>query len=184
MRNAAASEGYSMDYRDPLSFDIDVDLSPLLDGANDAVLVSGHWYTLLRPHAERPAALQAKIEEGFRNALLAAQWFAAQRRRERRRAVRAPLLSRVHVDGDAPMVACDISLAGLRCSGRPRQERMDVEFRLPGLAFPVAARAEVVTFKDANVIPLAGLRFLDIDPPYLDHIHRYVAHKRARLMAA
>jgi hypothetical protein len=170
-------------YSDPHNFDIDVDLGPLLD-SDDPVLVTSRWYKLLRPSSERPRGLQEKIDSTFRNTILKAQWDIAKSRTERRRAVRAPLLSRVHANSGDRLVTCDISLAGLRCSGRPTKDTMDVEFKLPGLAFPVEARARVVSFRDANVIPLAGLQFVDIDTPYLDHIHNYVDARRRGLKAA
>jgi hypothetical protein len=175
-----------MQFTDPLNFDIDVDVAPLLDGSKEPQLVSSRWYKLLRPSPERPAALQVKIERAFHNLILKNQWDAARARteRRRRRAVRAPLLSRLQASSGDRLVTTDISLAGLRCSGRPTRDELDVEFRLPGLAFPVEARARVVSFRDANVIPLAGLQFVDIDAPYLEHIHRYVDTRRRGLMAA
>ncbi len=168
---------------DPLNFEIDVDLSSVVGDGTE--LVSARWYKLLRPSPERPAALQEKIERAFRTELLRAQWQAALRRQpERRRAIRAPLLSRLNVELGDPLIACDISLSGLRASGRPRHERFDVEFKIPNVAFPIDAKVEVVSFKDATVIPLAGLRFVDIDPPYLDHINRYIGERRQSLLAA
>lgn len=172
-------------HHDPLNFEIDVDLSMLLGSSKEA-LVSSRWYKLLRRNGERPDDLQLKIESSFQNTILKLQWEAALLRwqTERRRAVRAPLLSRVHVANEDHLIACDISLAGLRCSGRPNKDVLDIEFKLPGLAFPVEAKAEVVSFKDANVLPIAGLKFLDIDTPYLDHINKYVAERRVQLLAA
>jgi hypothetical protein len=167
----------------PAIFDIDVDVAPLLGSTKEDLLVSSDWYQLLRPTPARLPMLQRKIESVFHAHLLRLQWQASGFRRDRRRAVRAPLLSRVYVDNHEPLVACDISLSGLRCSGRPRRGTLDIEFRVPGLAFPIAARAEVSNFKDGAVIPLAGLRFVDIEPLYLEHINRYIASRRAGLTA-
>lgn len=168
-----------MSHFDPYDFDIDVDLSPLLGDVKGPTLINARWYELAREDPERAEALQAKIQQTFRNELLHAQWSATSRRAlDRRRAVRAPIISRVQIDGGQHMVACDISLSGLRCSGQPTAPVMDIEFKLPGLQFPIDARAEVVSFKDANVIPLIGLRFAWIDRPYLDCIAQYVAKRR------
>jgi hypothetical protein len=167
---------------DPYGFDIDVDISPLLQGVEDPTLVSATWYQLRYNRTGRPAELQHKLERTFRNAMLHAQWKAASRRQlDRRRAVRAPLLSRVQVDGGSHLTACDISMSGLRCSGEPSAPVMDVEFKLPENPIPVDARVEVVSFKGANVLPLVGLRFAFIDPPYVDSIAAYVASKRDRM---
>jgi len=168
---------------DPTLFEIDVDLAPLL-GADDPLLLSSRWYRLLAPSAPRQDELQEKIERAFGNELLHLQWLAARRRSERRRAVRAPLLSRVDVAQGQRLVATDISLAGLRCSGRPRAGVLDIEFKLPTLAFPVAARAEVANFQDSPVIPLIGLRFVDIESLYVDEISRYIDERRSALLGA
>lgn len=160
-----------------LDFDIDVDVSGLL-GVDRELLVSGRWYELMRQRDDRPDWLQHKVDRAFHNALLRAQWRAAAQRAERRRALRVPLISRVSITEHSPLVACDISLSGLRCSGRPKKDFLDIEFKLPSLQFPVEARAEVVSFRDANVIPLAGLRFVDIDTPYLEHIQTYISRRR------
>jgi hypothetical protein len=170
-------------FDDPADFDIDVDLSLLLGGQTPQLL-SSTWYTLVRERQERPTALQQKIEAAFHNALLRAQWQARGHRLERRRAVRVPLLSRVHVSRGPRLVSTDISIAGLRCSGRPTSGMLDIEFKLPGLAFPVAARVEVANFEDREVIPLVGLRFVDIERPYVEHIVRYVDTRRRSLLAA
>ena len=169
---------------DPTNFEIDVDLAPIL-GGNEPLLVSARWYKLLHARAERPASLQTKIDAAFKNAVLSLQWRAAtQRAPERRRAIRVPLLSRVHLAHGRPMVSCDVSLSGLRCSGRPAGGLLDIEFKLPNLPFPVAARAEVVSFADRKIIPLVGMRFVDIEPVYLDHINSYIDARRAQLCAA
>jgi len=158
-------------------FDIDVDVATVL-GTSTPLLIDSAWYGLAEPQAERAPRLQAKIERAFHNQVLRLQWQAAQQRDERRRALRVPLLSRIHVERGNALVACDISLSGLRCSGRPKSGLLNIEFKLPHLAFPVAARAEVVSFKDSAVVPLAGLRFIDIERPYVDCIQRYIAARR------
>jgi hypothetical protein len=170
---------------DPLDFDIDVDLSPILDNLKEPTVIDIKWYELVAPRAGRAADVQAKLDQMFENVMLRAQWRATQRRAlDRRRAVRVPLLSRLVVDGGPHMVACDISMSGLRASGRPTAPVMDVEFKIPGLAFPVDARVEVVSFKDTNVLPLVGLRFAWIDKPYVERIASYIADRRQHLLRA
>ena len=66
----------------------------------------------------------------------------------------------------------------------PLKEELEIEFKLPGVAFPIEAKAAVVSFKESNVIPLAGLKFVDIDTPYLDHINDYIDRRRQTLLAA
>jgi hypothetical protein len=167
---------------DPLEFDIDVDLSQLL-GAE--TVMDGRWYELTQPRPGRAARLQAKLDQSFRNALMCAQWRATARRRiDRRRALRAPLLSRVNVEGGAHLVSTDISMSGMRCSGHPSAPLMDVEFRLPKVGFPVDARVEVVSYKENAVLPWVGLRFAWIDRPYVDCIARYVASRRDKSLKA
>lgn len=171
---------------DPWAFDIDVDISPFLGTLAGPTYIDARWYELMAPRHSRPAELQQSIERSFRRTVLRAQWRATSRRAlDRRRAVRVPLVSRVAVDTGAPLVATDISLAGLRCSGRPTSPLLDIEFRLPGLQFPIETRAEVVSYKDANVIPLVGMRFVHIDRPYVELIANYVSHRTnaARLAA-
>jgi len=170
---------------DPLDFDIDVDLSPILDHLTEPTVVDAKWYELVQPRAGRAADVQAKLDQMFENVMLRAQWRATQRRSlDRRRAVRVPLLSRLVVDGGPHMVACDISMSGLRASGRPTAPIMDVEFKIPGLSFPVDARVEVVSFKDTNVLPLVGLRFAWIDKPYVERIAAYISARRESLLRA
>lgn len=169
---------------DPYDFDIDVDLAPLLGRVKEPVLIDSRWYELVRKRPARSSSLQHKLDECWRKIMLQAQWHCARQQSERRRALRVPLVSRVHTVPGNPMVACDISQKGLRCSGRPQSGILDIEFKLPGLAFPIDARAEVVSFKPANVIPLTGLRFVDIDTPYLDHIHRYIERRRSQKLKA
>jgi hypothetical protein len=170
---------------DPLDFDIDVDLSPILDHFEEPTVIDAKWYELVAPRKGRAADVQAKLDQMFENVMLRAQWRATQRRAlDRRRAVRVPLLSRLVVDGGPHLVACDISMSGLRASGRPTAPVMDVEFRIPGLSFPVDARVEVVSFKDTNVIPLVGLRFAWIDKPYVEKIATYISERRERMFKA
>jgi len=174
-----------MSGHDPNLFDIDVDLSPLLGTLAGPTYVDARWYELLARTGERDPVLHRKLEETFRRALLRAQWSATARRAlDRRRALRVPLVSRVYVDEGRPLVATDISLAGLRCSGRPTTPLVDIEFRLPGLHFPIETRAEVVSFKDASVLPLVGLRFVRIDRPYVELIADYVSRRSERLRRA
>lgn len=169
---------------DACEFDIDVDLAPLLGAKSAPVLVNARWYDLMQSHPERAEEVQRAMERSFRNTMLFAQWRAlTQRWNDRRQAMRAPILSRVHLDGGDHMVACDVSQSGLRCSGRPQKGVFDVEFKVPGLAFPVDARAEVVDFKDANVLPLVNLRFVSIDRPYREHLESYVQRRTRRLAA-
>ena len=166
---------------DPYNFDIDVDLSPLLGDTEGPTLVDIEWYELAADRPDRIHALHKKVQEAFRNELLHAQWCATSRRRlDRRRAVRAPIISRVRVDGGPHMVACDISMSGLRASGTPIAPVMNIELKLPGVPFPVDAKAEVVEFKDSNVIPLVGMRFAWIERAYVDMIAQYIARRRER----
>lgn len=170
---------------DPYNFDIDVDLSPMLGEVDDPTLINSYWYEMTQSRVERPPELQAKLERTFRNAMLRAQWRATSRRRlDRRRALRVPLISRVHVDAGSHLVATDISLSGLRCSGEPSAPVMDVEFRLPSSQIPIDARVEVVSFKESNVIPLVGMRFAWIDRPHVDTIAEFIARKRDRILKA
>lgn len=177
-----------MSTADLYAFDIDVDISPLLGDMEEPALVNIHWYELAAGRADRNQSLHDKANESFRKELLHAQWTATARRRlDRRRAVRVGLLSRVHVDGGRHMVATDLSLSGLRASGVPAAPVMNIEFKLPGLQFPIDAKAEVVEFHNSSVIPLVGMRFAWIDKPYVDLIARYIARRReppARRLAA
>lgn len=174
---------------DPHEFDIDVDVSSLLipelpHSYREPILIDSLWYTLARPGSQRSRAIEAAIQQCFSDEIRRAQWRAVmQRHRDRRGAKRAPILSRLHIDGADPMVACDVSATGLRASGRPATGQFDVEFKLPGVQFPVDARAEVIDFKDRNVIPLVSLRFTSIDKPYQELIERYVARKSAQRAA-
>ncbi len=174
-----------MSCRDPFDFDIDVDISPLLDRCEGPTFIDARWYELVATRDNRDPAVQAKLEQVFENIMLRAQWSATQRRAfDRRRAVRVPLLSRLMANDGSHMTACDISLSGLRASGRPTAPIMDIEFKLPHLRFPVDARVEVVSYKDSPVLPLVGLRFAWIDRPYVEEIARYVAGKRERQLHA
>lgn len=167
-----------------LDFDIDVDVSSIFAAPHrerrrtkerEPVLIDAGWYEMVRSNGQREGYLQRDIERAFNLELTYARWLVEQR--ERRKAMRAPVMTRVRVDGAPHMLACDVSSRGLRCSGRPRSGLVDIEFKLPGLAFPVDARAEVVDFKDTAVLPLVNLRFIDLDRPYRDHIEAYV-HRR------
>ena len=170
---------------DPYDFDIDVDVSQLLGRVIGPTLIDARWYELVAPRPGRPPHLQAKLDQMFENLMLRAQWRASGRRRlDRRRAVRVPLLSRVHVANGSRLLACDISLSGLRASGDPTAPLMDVEFKLPGLGFPVDARVEVVSYKKANVIPLVGLRFAWIDKRYIDQIAAYICRRQQGMLQA
>lgn len=162
---------------EPEEFDIDVALATDRDGVLAPVHLDARWYELVQPNRHRSRKVQHKLDRLFANAMRQAQWRAARQRRERRRAVRAPLLSRVRAERHDAMLACDISLSGIRCSGRPERDVLELEFKLPGLDFPVNAKAEVVSFADRPVIPLAGMQFVDIDPGYLEHIDRYVRNR-------
>ncbi len=143
------------------------------------VKIDPEWFTMAKPAPHRSAIAQREVERAFELELLYNRWLAAQH--ERRRARRAPIMTRVHVDGAGHMLACDVSSRGLRCSGRPTKGIVDVEFKVPGLAFPVDARAEVVAFKDANVLPLVNLRFLDLDRVYREFIDTYVGLRLAAI---
>src|SRR5688500_17489921 len=80
----------------PLDFDIDVDISPLLDDVEDPVLVRDCWYLLAQPKAGRRRRVQEAADRMLNNTLLRAQWLARERRTlDRRRAIRVPLLSRL-----------------------------------------------------------------------------------------
>jgi len=161
-------------------FDIDVDISSLLGEADlGPILVNESWYRLATPREDRSYLMQAKADQLFKNAMLHAQWQATRRRKlDRRRAVRAPVVSRVHIEGARHMVATNISLTGLRCSGVPRAPLVDIEFKLPGMEFPIDARAEVVSYKESNVIPLVGMRFVGLETPYRDQIAHYIWRRR------
>lgn len=166
-------------------FDIDVDISPLLGNVDGTALIDDRWYRLVHTSENRDPALRAKAERMLNNSLLYTQWSARSRRRlDRRQAIRAPLISRVHLDSGMHMVSTDISLSGMRCSGRPVSPVMDVEFKLPGLRFPVDTRVEVMSYKESNVIPLVGLRFIHLERPYVEEIARYIADRRQRVLRA
>lgn len=162
-----------------LDFDIDVDISPLLDDVQEPVLVRDCWYRLAQPKTGRRRRVQEAAERMLNNTLLRAQWLARERRSmDRRRAVRVPLLSRLRPERGRPMTTTDISLTGLCASGEPLAPVMDVEFKIPGLPFPVDTRVEVVSYKSSPVIPLVGMRFINLERPYAEHIARYVAQRR------
>lgn len=162
-----------------LELDIDVDISPLLEGVEEPVFIRDCWYRLAQPKEGRSSKVQQAADRMLRNTLLRAQWVARERRTlDRRRAVRVPLLSRLRPERGRPMTTTDISLSGLRASGEPLAPVMDVEFKIPGLPFPVDTRVEVVSYKSSPVIPLVGMRFINLERPYAEHIARYVAARR------
>lgn len=172
-------------HTDPTDFDIDVDVSGLLATQGrklvSSVLIDSRWYELMQDRERRAPSVRVALERSFKNAWLQAQWKAATSRpEERRRANRVALVSPVRVTHERPMVSFDVSTTGLRCSGKPTQDLLDVEFKIPGLDFPVDARAEVVGFKPGRVAPVVNLRFVDIDTPYVEHIERYVARQARR----
>ncbi len=162
---------------DPSNFDIDIDLGPML-GAPRPLLLSSDHYERARPRYARPRAEQRELERALHAQLLARQWQARVWRNDRRRAARARLASRVQVSCGKPLLATDLSTTGLCCTGRPSYGLLDVEFKLPGLAFPVMARAEVASFRDNAVLPFVGLCFVDVEKTYLDYISRYIAASR------
>lgn len=158
------------------SIEIDVDLAPML-GTEEEVLVNEQFYRMA--HARRDRTVQAKVDHLLRNAQLAAQWRATARRRlDRRRAIRAGLLTRVRIDGGKHLIATDISLRGMRCSGQPTAPLMHIEFDLPGLEFPIESRAELMNYRHSPDFPWVGLRFIDIDRPYVRWIAGYIDRKR------
>lgn len=172
-----------------VDFDIDVDVSPFLNSDQPftaPTLVSSAYYEAARPRPGRLVEVQAKMNTVLRHAMLRAQWEAASKSRlERRKNVRVPLLSRVATDADdTTMLSCDISMDGLRCSGRPPAPVMDVEFKVPGAPFPIDARVELVRFKEANILPLAGLRFSWIDSVYLEYIEQFICKKQQQMQLA
>ncbi|MBN1961662.1 MAG: PilZ domain-containing protein [Deltaproteobacteria bacterium] len=162
---------------DPLYFDIDVDLAPVF-GTDESLLVSDRWYHLLQSNHNREPQTQLELEDTFSAELFRLECEAHSRQLDRRRSWRAPIISGVNVDPGTHFIATNVSTMGLCCSGRPRSGMLDIEFKLPGLAFPVAARAEVASYVDRPVIPLMGLRFVDIELPYIEHINRYIDTKR------
>jgi len=165
----------------PYDFDIDVDLSHELGDGENSVVVDDRWYRMSHPRPGRCPRIQKRMDKMYRNALLNAQWEATRRRPlDRRRAIRTPLLSRVHIEGNEHMTATNISLSGLCVSGTPKAPIMDIEFKIPGAVFPIDAMVEVMNYKDSPVIPLVGLRFVRIEQPYVDQIAHYIARKRSK----
>ena len=169
---------HDLDDNFDIDYDIDVDIGPLL-GSELPMMVSDEFYRLAQPQEGRSSHLQGKLDKALRNAQWRSQWQAAMRRRmERRRGTRAGLLTRVIVDGGRPMTATDISLRGLRCSGQPTSPLMRIEFKIPGLEFPVDTRAEVMNYRGNPDFPWVGLQFIDMDRPYIGHIARYIDERR------
>lgn len=167
-----------------LDFDIDVDLAPLIGAGLSDILVSSELYEAANPVSGRGADLQARLDAELQDRIRRAHWYAASRARaERRAALRAPLLRRLRIDGHASeddVYVCDISRDGLRASGRPRNGLLDVELKVPGVPFPVETRAEVVDFRDANVLPIMNLRFVNLRRATAEQIDRYVHHRLRR----
>ena len=146
----------------------------------DRGLMDSAWTAMVQPATGRTAIAQREIERVYELEMKLRQWEAAQR--DRRKKLRAPVMTRVHIDGQEHMLACDISTHGLRCSGRPKKSTLDVEFKIPGLAFPVDAKVEVIEYFDRPVIPLVNMRFVDLDGPYQDHIQAYVNRRLAHTL--
>ncbi|MCK5687839.1 PilZ domain-containing protein [Myxococcota bacterium] len=170
-----------MNTNDPTNFDIDVDLTPFFGDLREPALIDSRWYEVLAKKAAYNPAVQAQLEESFQRILMDAQWRAAARQRqERRQYLRAPLLTRLESGNSEKLVTCDISTTGLKINGIPDRWLFDLEFNLPGLDFPIDAQAEVVSVKESNILPMTGLRFTWIDPPYVEYIRRYVQERRDR----
>ncbi len=138
------------------------------------------WTEMVKPTAGRSAIAQREIERVYALEMKLRAWEEAQK--DRRKLLRAPVMTRVHIDGQEHMLACDVSTRGLRCSGRPKKSTLDVEFKIPGLPFPIDAKAEVIEYFDRNVIPLVNMRFIDLDTPYEDHIQAYVNRRLAHAL--
>ncbi|MEO0811313.1 MAG: PilZ domain-containing protein [Myxococcota bacterium] len=164
-----------------LDFDIDVDLGPLIGAGLGDIMVSSELYERAAPVLGRGIDQQERLEIELQDKIQRAHWYAAARARaERRRALRAPLLRRLRIDGHREgedVYVCDISRDGLRASGRPYQGVLDLQLKVPGVPFPVETRAEVVDFKDANVLPIMNLRFTNLRRSTAERIDAYV-HQR------
>lgn len=110
---------------DPIYFDIDVDLSPIL-GTEKPLLMSNRWYQLLYANPAREALSQREIEDAFHTELLYSEWEARGSRVERRCTLRAPILSGVRVERGSRLVATrdhDPRSAGRGRTGRPGGDR-------------------------------------------------------------
>ncbi len=166
-----------------LDFDIDVDLAPLIGAGLSDILVSSEHYEAAASARGRGAHLQARLDAELHERIQRAHWYAAsQARNERRNALRAPLLRKLRIDRQPSAsdgYVCDISRDGLRASGRPNSGLLDLELKVPGLPFPVETRAEVVDFRDANVLPIMNLRFVNLRRATAEQIDSYV-HRRLR----
>lgn len=171
-----------MNTLDVLDFEIDVDLSNIVGAGLDNILVSAEYYEQALPRADRGEDEQAELDRLLRNQIWRSQWRAAARARsERRESRRAPLLRTLWVDGRrADTYVCDISRDGLRASGRPPNGTFDVSLKVPGMNFPVETRAEVVDFRDANVLPLMNIRFVGLHRRIADKIDGYVHDRLMR----
>jgi len=156
-----------------LDFDIDVDISTILGKSEQSVVLCANDYL----------ESESDNSKRWKNALLKAQWEdVCKGRQDRRRAIRAPLLSSLYAESGDRMTTTNISLSGLRVSGRPIDSMMDIEFKIPGIKFPIDAKAEVVSFQESAIVPIMGLRFASIDRAYLDHIADYIDGRRKQSM--
>ncbi|MEM6558939.1 MAG: hypothetical protein AAF605_04065 [Myxococcota bacterium] len=167
---------------DALEFDIDVDVSALIGAGLNDVLVDSRYYVRAKQPQTRLAAHELRVlDDDLDVQIRWAQWRAAAAlRSDRRRTRRAPLLRRLIVDGHrSDGYVCDISREGLRASGRPRSGVIDLELKLPSLPFPLETRAEVIDFRDANVLPIMNLRFINLRRHYADGIEAYVQRRLA-----
>ncbi|MEZ0312762.1 MAG: PilZ domain-containing protein [Myxococcota bacterium] len=135
------------------------------------------WNDSIQRSANTSPIAQREIEFVYELERKIAQW--EQARKDRRKLLRAPVMTRVFIDGQEHMLACDVSTRGLRCSGRPKKTTLDVEFKIPGLPFPIDAKAEVIEYFDRPVIPLVNMKFVDLDTPYESHIEAYVNRRLA-----
>ncbi len=138
------------------------------------------WNEQLKRSAATSPMARREIEFVYELERKLQQWEQAQK--DRRKLLRAPVMTRVHIDGQEHMLACDVSTRGLRCSGRPKKATLDVEFKIPGLPFPIDAKAEVIEYFDRPVIPLVNMRFIDLDTPYESHIQDYVNRRLAHTL--
>ena len=139
------------------------------------ILISDAWYRMAAPAGGRTSIIQAKMDRILNKALMRAQWKATARAPlDRRRAIRVPLLSRVRPQLGHHLTTLDVSVAGLRCHGRPTAPVMDIEFKVPGADFPIDTRVEVMSLKDSPLFNGCGLRFVGLEEPYKNQILRYI----------
>jgi len=155
-------------------FDIDVDLSKLL-GRPQQHLLDSRWYELAQLQPYRDPKLHRKIQKLFQNEMWHLQWQTALNRSpDRRRGLRASLKNSIFMGQGDVLVATEISCFGLQGSGRPKHDRMDIQFRLPNVKPWLKARAEVVSYHESKLLPYVGLSFMDIDEWVREDIRRYV----------